>query len=307
MNRKIDKTKLFKYGEYLKEKLDPWILKRNINSFNKLPDDILTIPGDLKELSDKLTIELNNIELPYKKILNFGGIEINIEIIKSNKYYSNIDWVKFLKGEYEIIVETEKDFDINYIVSTIIHEIRHMIDFTDENLNVGLSSFDIDKNLRKYNINIFNEFFILVYISLEHELVARNNQIYPYIKFKNLSKSDSLNILKKSFIWKALDMLNDFDHSLFISKFDDIELMDITNSFIKECLFDDYTIIENREELSNFYKIWKEYFNETSNKWKDILLKEVDIVYERKIGFNGEFEKYNTILINIWNQIKNKY
>ena len=71
----------------------------------------------------------------------------------------------------------------------IIHEIRHMIDFTDENLNTGLSSFDMDKNLRRYNIGVFNEFYKLVYISLEHELVARNNQIYPYIKFKNLLDS----------------------------------------------------------------------------------------------------------------------
>jgi hypothetical protein len=72
--RKINKDKLLKYGQYLKESLDPWKLKQGIKSFNRLPEDLLTIPGDLKDLSEKC--------------------------------------------DYEIIIEVEKDYDINYLVST---------------------------------------------------------------------------------------------------------------------------------------------------------------------------------------------
>ena len=298
----IDSNKLLKYGEYLKETLDPWKLKQGIKSFNRQKEDVLTIHGDLKDLSYELTNELSNVKLPYSKLLNFGGIEVDIKIGKSNKYYSNIDWVKFLKGDYEVIVEVIEDYDINYVVSTIIHEIRHMIDFTDENLNAGLSSFDMDMNLRKYNINTFSEFYILVYISLEHELVARNNQIYPYIKFKNLSKGDSIEILKNSFIWRALDKLNSFDYEKFVVKFDTNFLIKTTNDFIKDCLYDNETFIDNKDELILFYKVWDEYFRETSKKWHDLLLREVDVIYERKV--NKEFIDYKEVINKIWKNIK---
>ena len=298
----IDSNKLLKYGEYLKETLDPWKLKQGIKSFNRQKEDVLTIYGDLKDLSYELTKELSNVKLPYSKLLNFGGIEVDIKIVKSNKYYSNIDWVKFLKGDYEVIVEVIEDYDINYVVSTIIHEIRHMIDFTDENLNAGLSSFDMDMNLRKYNINTFSEFYILVYISLEHELVARNNQIYPYIKFKNLSKGDSIEILKNSFIWRALDKLNSFDYEKFFVKFDTNFLIKTTNDFIKDCLYDNETFIDNKDELILFYKVWDEYFRETSKKWHDLLLREVDVIYERKV--NKEFIDYKEVINKIWKNIK---
>ena len=299
----INKDRLKKYGEYLKEALDPWKLKQGIKSFNRQKEDVLTIYGDLKDLSYELTKELTNIELPYSKLLNFGGIEVDIKIIQSNKYYSSVDWIKLLKGDNEIIIEVKQDYDINYVVSTIINEVRHMIDFTDENLNSGLSSFDIDKNIRKYNIDIFNEFFELVYISLEHELVARNNQIYPYIKFKNLKKEESLNILKQSFIWTALTKLKSFDYINFVNKFDNDLLIKITNNFIKDCLYDNETIIDNKNELLSFYKVWDEYFREASKKWHDLLLRELDIIYERKVT-KDYFNDYKEFIIKIWKNIK---
>jgi HD-GYP domain-containing protein (c-di-GMP phosphodiesterase class II) len=179
-----------------------------------------------------------------------------------------------------------------------------MIDFTDENLNSGLSSFDMDRNLRKYNIGIFNEFYILVYISLEHELVARNNQIYPYIKFRNISKEKSLEILKQSCIWKALQILKEFDHISFVSGFDENALINITNNFIKDCLYDNETIIENKTDLLNFYKTWSVYFNELSKKWNNLLLREVDIIYERRNIKIDYSISYIDILDEIWKKIK---
>jgi hypothetical protein len=300
----IDKNKLKKYGEFLKETLDPYKLKYSLKSINKLPEDVVTIPGDLKDLSEVLTDMLENIELPYNNIINFGGIEIELKIISSNRNYSNIDWVNFLKGDFEIIIEAENNFDINYIVSSIIHEIRHMIDFTDSRMNSGFSSFDIDKNLRKYNIENYNEFFRLVYLSLEHELIARNNQIYPYIKFKNITKQESINILKNSFIYKSLEKLKDFNYTDFINRFETDELIDITNSFIKNCLYDFDFEVSDEIDLNNFYKIWSEYFNTIGNKWMNILNKEVDYIYERKVFKLEYLIDYKNIISDIWIVLK---
>ncbi len=302
--RNLNKEKLLKYGEYLKEKLDPWKLKQSINSFNRLSNDAISIPGDLKDLSQYINNEILNSNLPYNKLISFGGIDINLKIIKTNRYYSNVDWIKFLSGEYEIVIEVIQNYDIHYVVSTVIHEIRHMIDFTDENINSGLSSFDIDKNLRKYNINNFETFFKLVYISLEHELVARNNQVYPYIKFKNITKEESMDILKQSFIWKSINMLNEFNYKSFIDRFDKSDLIQITNSFIKDCLYDNITTIDDQEELCKFYEIWNDYFKEVHIKWKSILLSEVDLIYERKVLDIDNPKNYKEVIIEIWKKIK---
>jgi hypothetical protein len=302
----ININKTLKWKDYLKESLDPWKLKVSIKSFNRLKDDVLTIYGDLKDLSKSLTSEFKDIKLPYKKSLNFGGIDVDIIVIQSNRYYSKVDWNKFLKGDFEIVIEVIENYDTNYLISTIIHEIRHMIDFTDENLNSGLSSFDIDRNLRKFNIDNFNEFFILVYISLEHELVARNNQIYPYIKFKNLTKSESLDILKNSSIYKSLIMLREFDYQNFIKKFNSEQLINITNLFLKECLYDNDMFIESESELESFYKVWNEYFIEISNKWEKLLLNEVNKIWERTTNLNLEnSNNWKDIQLDIWNKIKN--
>jgi len=304
----FNKDRLLKYGEYLKETLDPFKLKNTLKSFNSLPEDKYTIHGDLKDLSNELTNEFNNLKLPYNKLISFGGIDINLEIKQSNRYYSNIDWVKFLKGEYELVVEVIDNYDFNYLISLLIHEIRHMVDFSDAGVNSGLSSFDMNFNLRKYRNEKFMDFYLLVYLSLEHELVARNNQIYPYIKFKNLGKDQSLDILKESFIWEALDLLKGFNYIDFVNKFEVDELVDITNNFIVDCLFDSDNRVDGGEDLLEFYKIWDIYFNELSNKWMSLLLREVDIVYERK-NFDIEFyycSNYKSVIVDIWKNVRLK-
>jgi len=299
---------LKKYGNFLKENLDPWKLKQGIKSFNKQKEELLTIYGDLKYLTKDLIKELTNINIPYKKLLQFGGIEIDL-IIENGNYYSNINWTKFLKGDYELKIYVPNDYDIHYLISMIIHEIRHMIDFTDENLNNGLTSFDMELFLREFNVENYTEFYTLIYLSLEHELVARNNQIYPYIKFKDLSKENSLNILKNSFIWKALDKLKSFDVNNFINKFELDYLIKITNDFIKKVLYDNTNTVENIEEIKQFYTMFDLYFNEIAEKWKNILLKEVDYIYERKVYLYNDnmIDGYKNVLINMWNTIQKKH
>ncbi len=284
----IDKNQLLKYVEFLKESLDPNKVKETIRSFNTLPEDKIHISSELKDISKELIKMLDKQPIPFKKMIQILGIEMDLSIVNSNKYYSSVDWSRFLDGDYTLKIEVPENFDINYLISLIVHEIRHMVDFSDE--NQSSNSFKMNIKLNKYFQSI-NEFAELIYISLEHELVARSNQIYPYIKFKNLSKEESFSILKSSFIWEALEKLKEFKSVDFIKKYNEAYLIQITNSFIKDVLFDDDTIIENKIELDDFYSLFEDYFKETHDKWISILESEFQRVYERKI-YNINLEDY---------------
>lgn len=295
--------KLSKYKQFLKESLDPNKVKQTLRSINTLPEDKIQIPSDLKDISKDITEMLVNKPIPFKKLIQVLGIELELNIVNSNRYYSSVNWSSFLDGEYTLKIEVPDKFDLNYLVSLIIHEIRHMVDFSDE--NQSSNSFKMNIELNKYFQNI-NEFAELIYISLEHELVARSNQMYPYIKFKNLTKEESLSILKSSFIWGALEKLKDFKSVDFIKKYEVNYLIKITNNFIKDVLFDNETIIENKNELENFYSLFENYFKEIYDKWISILTSELERIYERKIyGVNLE-DHYVLYIKGFQNIYKNR-
>lgn len=258
---------------------------------------------DLDELSEYFTNELSSISLPFSKKYEIFGILFDLSISYDYSYSSYIDWNKFMNDIYEISIKVPNNYDPNYLVSTLIHELRHVIDFSDGAKSSGLSSFLMDIHLRRFNIGLFSEFYNLVYLTLEHELLARNNQIYPYIKFKNISKKQSLNILKNSFIWISLSELKKFNSSSFVNNFEYDDIVAKTNSFIMNVLHDKNTTIENKNDLVAFYDIWENYFKETSNGWTSVLLSEVDRIYERKMwifneGINSTSKK---LLIEKWN------
>lgn len=258
---------------------------------------------DLDELSEYFTNELSSISLPFSKKYEIFGILFDLSISYDYSYSSYIDWNKFMNDIYEISIKVPNNYDPNYLVSTLIHELRHVIDFSDGAKSSGLSSFLMDIHLRRFNIGLFSEFYNLVYLTLEHELLARNNQIYPYIKFKNISKKQSLNILKNSFIWISLSELKKFNSSSFVNNFEYDDIVAKTNSFIMNVLHDKNTTIENKNDLVAFYDIWENYFKETSNRWTSVLLSEVDRIYERKMwifneGINSTSKK---LLIEKWN------
>ena len=293
------KDKLKRYLDFIYEKLN--VDKIDLTKFNSIPKSHWTIYNDLKELSSKLKNEVN---IPFTKVINFGGIDINLSIVVSNRYYSNIDWYEFLNGKNNLKVEIPNEYDIDYTISLIIHEIRHLIDFTSEYSNIGLSSFDIELQLRKYrDIVYFSEFYILFYISLQHELVARNNQIYPYIKFKGIKKEESIKLIKKSFIWVYLDNINSFNHDSFIKKFKVDFLIELTNEFLKDVLFSD-ELVEDYDDLKLFYQKFEKYFKTLSVEWKDITFKEIDYVYESN-SFINEYSTLEDIIKNHYSYIKN--
>lgn len=266
-----------------------------------------TIPDDLKKLSLELTNELSNVKIPYYSKILFGGIYIEIDISYSdnNEYYSRVSWDDFLSGKYYIPINIPKEYDVNYVVSTIIHEVRHMIDFTMVNIDKGLNSFQKELHLSKFYDGKFSKFSRLFYLSLEHELVARNNQIYPYINFKNITKEQSISILKKSFIWEALLLLNDFDIENFIKQYELNDLIDITNNFIEKVLFNQIEKVRDISDVMKFYTQCDSFFKETSKEWKKQLFSEVDKTYEthKPIFSESSFNGYKYFIVYLCGKI----
>lgn len=299
----MKKTNIKKFKE-LFESIDSEYVK-NILRNSGVENPILH-HKDLDDLSEYFTNEFQSIQLPFTKKYEIFGLLFDITISNNLSYSSHIDWDKFMNDVYEIDIRVPIDYDLNYLSSTLIHELRHIIDFSDGAKSSGLSSFLMDIHLRNFNVGLFSEFYILVYLSLEHELLARNNQIYSYIKFKNLSKEESLDILKKSFIWDALQNLNNFDSLSFIKKFKTYDLIEKTNSFIINVLHDNNLIIEDDNDLIEFYNIWDDHFKEISKNWTSILFSEIDRIYERKMWVFNEGISYiaKKILIERWVLLK---
>ena len=114
---------------------------------------------DLDDLSEYFTNEFISINLPFNKKYEIFGVSFNISISYDFSYSSHIDWNKFMNDIYQIDIKVPEDYDLNYLVSTLIHELRHIIDFLDGAKSSGLSSFLMDIHLRNVNIGLFSEFY----------------------------------------------------------------------------------------------------------------------------------------------------
>ena len=290
------------YKEFIIEKS---YLKNRIETFNS---NIETkgIPDSLKEISINLSNEL--IEVPSIKKINFLGYNFYFNIRYGIGYSSGINFMDLIQTEdnnIKIGLFVPNNYDKDYLNSIIIHELRHCLDFLDENQNADTSSFIIDMNRYNFNVGLYFDFMKLIYISLEHELVARNNQIYPYIKFKNLTKDDSIKILKSSFIWGYLKDLKKFDVEKFINKFNTDELLDITNRFIENCLQDLNYKVNDINGLYDFYNTWNDYFIMISDNWELEMFKEVDRLYEKILYERFDYNIIHKLIKQIWKDIKN--
>jgi hypothetical protein len=256
------------------------MVNRNILKFKELLEDMSerTIPGLLKSFSEILLNDLKDKSFPYSKSYNHDVFDINLSIIPSNRYYSNIDVFKVITktGPIDIKVEIKPDYDIYYIIATIIHEIRHIYDIYTVNFDSDMQSFIRCRGLSKLKNNNYRWFINMIYLSLEHELIARNNMIYPFIKFRNVDIDEAKKIVKTSFINKSFVLLEEFDYNMFINSIDKDELVKLTNIFNKEVLNQTDIITD----VVEFYKKWEDFFKQTSIEWRKEIDNEIDRLYE---------------------------
>lgn len=242
-----------------------------------------SIPNILKDVSKILKTDISESTSKFDKKYNIDAFDFRVRLnFNKTEYYSNINLLKIItdpsKNVY-IEVNIPTIYDVDYVVAIIIHEIRHIYDIYTINSENEMQSFVDDFHMRKLKIGNYTNFINLVYLSLEHELIARNNMIYPYVGLKNITKEESTKIIKESFIYDSLIKLGNFDHKSFINSMDSKELIELTNLFIKDVAKKDNLCV-NISDVIIFYKKWEEYFKNIKIEWEIELNKEISKIYE---------------------------
>jgi len=256
--------------------------KSKWNNYIKIYEEFVKgIPDDLKEIFLKIRKDIGNRESSFEEIIDlesYGmikGVKIRfvVEFEKSDQtdYYSNINIFELLDPKENKIIDVpihirDKSMDVDKLISVISHEIRHVYDAYIVNNESDIESFVKSLYLYKIRKNTaadkeFDYFLNLVYLSLEHELIARNTMIYENFINCRCDKEELFTLFEKTFIYESLVMLRNFDHKT-ILKGDRNELIKNTKKFVE--FFKEYTDIENIEE---FYKNWEIYFKNKSDEY----------------------------------------
>lgn len=276
--------------------------RSNFNLFSKIFEDfsIKRIPDELIYICDKIKNDINLNE-NFKKNYLYGSYKFEIDIKIDNKednniYYSEIDILNILNNIFNdenyivkipVYVESTNP-DKNKILSIITHELRHIYDI------LNISENESKDFIKKRNLNIFKNtkywsFIFQIYLTLEHELIARNNMIYPSLRWSGIKdKNELLKKYKESFTYTSLIDINNFDALKFINKFELDELLLHTNKFINNV--DKSNVCYNYSDLINFYKKWEIFFKKKSKEYIKYAEKEIDFVYN-DIIHNKIYEK----------------
>jgi hypothetical protein len=262
---------------------------------------------------------LVNDNKSFKKNYNIDSININLNVnyIYGNKqpYYSNINIYDIITNEDKPIDLSVKVVDINididYLLSVIIHEIRHIYDIYTINEDNDMDSFIKTLKLEQFKNTNYYTFIYHVYLSLEHELIARNNMIYPIFRWINIIDKPKLyEIYKQTFVCEALNTLMDFDTVSFIKSIPIIDLLKYTNQFITD-VAKDHNICKNEEDLYIYYNKWESFFKEKSQEYInniDIIFDDIildiqnDVVYEHK-----KYEYNENIIGGVYKIFKSFY
>ena len=99
----------------------------------------------------------------------------------------------------------------------------------------------------------------LVYLSLEHEMIARHNMLYEMFRWQGFSNKNELyKLFEKSYTYDALIQLRGFDFNNFIKNED---ILDFTYKFSK-------SIGDNFDgDIVKYYSIWNNFFIRKSDEF----------------------------------------
>jgi hypothetical protein len=256
------------------------------------------------EIENKINVGKNNFKISSDV---FGNINLNIFFQKNNKEnydaISNAIYVASLGHEIEISANVF-DNDINYdkLISSISHELKHVYDaVTDDDISSFLNTESVYDLKNYFRNNPYFEFINLIYLSLKHEMEARNHMIYDRLRWlKTYDEQQLKDEYKNTYIYKSLIMLKNFNHNYFIKQFNVNDLIKYTNIFILSFIKNN-TSIKNINELYNFYKNYEELFHNIAD---DYLIKANDVIEELIIDKRPYMEK---IHLSIFRDVVDNY
>jgi hypothetical protein len=282
-----------------------------IKKYNLFLNEGRGITDIIKEYTNIIVTSFQSDE--YKLMFSFDYdalplINLRIIFIKSNRYYGlfNPIYSKFINNKLHDVVLNividGNDIDLIKIKGIIIHELTHAKEFYDigkknEQLKIKILPVHIDiKQINNdfiYKEKTFEEFFHLIYLSLDDEMNARISQIYPY--FFNFKIKDEIVLfdkLKNHENWKFICEMKSFNYKKFVEY--NIEqlglngLMKITNDITVKFKNKDlnkrskmlYFLkdVYNLDDINEYYKNWSLYFDKKANKHIDkikYIIKEV--------------------------------
>lgn len=244
--------------------------KKFIAKYDKLFESLndKSVPNIIKQIIDdvKQTADFNNSFIKEYDYSTNPFFPIKFKLIyKLNKNISNNTQISYGSDVNILDVMTNievldiyvnvSDLYVNYdkILAMIHHELRHVYDILTINDDDEMFSFmQIPVICRFRNKNEKYSYFIhLVYLSLQHELVARNSMIYH--KLLNVDKDKLFDKFKETYIYKSLLQLKDFNVDKFIDKFNFNELLQITKEFIQD--YKGYKDVNSLEDVREFYNL----------------------------------------------------
>jgi len=261
---------------------------KTYESFNK------NIPSELKDIFKKIENIIGNptesfyIEIDLKE-LKFCDLivelDVNFEKLSSGIpyqdkdiiYYSNVNMFDLISGEKKTkipIIIKDVELIVHKLNALISHEIRHIYDIYTINDESDMYSFINSLNYtklkdKKYDI-YFSNFLDMVYLSLEHELIARNTMIWSMFNYCKCSKQELYNLYHKSYMYKSFDILKSFNYDKLI---DTENIIEKVNDFIN---YFGGTLCNNDNDVLLFFKNWQKYFIDKSNEYEKEGYKVID-------------------------------
>jgi len=235
------------------------------------------IEGTIKEGENKYFFDfLKEKSLPIK-----FNLIINYEVDEETDYSGGVDYNEVSKNNFNnfnlYIKAKDKEIDYSSIYSTIGHELKHVFDiYLDRPYMMADKMKYIYYLMNKYKDKYLQEMLYLAYISLRYEMEARNSEIYNKLRW--LKTFDNLIIMdefKKSYIFKCLEDLNNFNPNEILSNVNPKLLTDFLNEY--KLIYDvDYDI----NKIKNFFFEIQGLFQKISEIY---LNKALDVIEELKI------------------------
>lgn len=282
-----------KWIEFIKENIDYRLKKTTFIIFSQIENKINLGENNFKVSSD---------------VFDDINLNIHFEKNKAGTYdsYSNAIYVAATGDKIEINIRIlDNDVNYNKLISSISHELKHVYDaITDDDVNSFLNTKPINDLKNYFRNNKYFEFIHLVYLSLKHEMEARNHMIYDMLRWlKTYDVHQLKNEYEKTYIFKALTQLKDFDHLKFINKFNYNDLLNYTNIFLTTLKGGK---INNKEELVSFYKKYENFFHNVATEY---IKKADEIIEELIIDKKPYMEKINLSIFrnnNDYNYLLNR-
>jgi len=252
---------------------------KTYESFNKeIPDELKKLFNEIRQIignqtkSFKKNIDLNSLEFCNLIIeLDVKFNKLNSEIRYEDKdiiYYSNVNINDLVTGKDRTIIPIIIDdinLNVDKLCSVISHEIRHIYDVYTINEESDMKSFTNSLFYTELLKNESNKYFIdflqLIYLSLEHELIARNTMIWEMFINCKCSKEELYRLYHDSYMYKSFNILKSFDYNKLINEQD---IIDKVNIFIN---YFGGNLCADKNDIFIFFENWKKYFITKSDEY----------------------------------------